>query len=135
MDSIFSDDISSENFLMVAKYINRKDPRKVLQEYKESHSKEDFNMARGIDFQKTAAGMLRWKIECLIIPIDKVINFDLPSTPLGYTHRIGRTARGGNVGISISFVTPDDEQWPDIVQNEKRMDTASIILIHFWHIL
>jgi len=39
--------------------------------------------------------------------IEVVINFDLPSQPEDYVHRIGRTARAGAEGHAISFATPD----------------------------
>lgn len=35
--------------------------------------------------------------------ISHVINYDLPSEPESYVHRIGRTARAGTQGIAISF--------------------------------
>lgn len=37
-----------------------------------------------------------------------VINFDVPSEPVDYIHRIGRTGRAGEEGWSVTFVTPDD---------------------------
>ena len=44
-----------------------------------------------------------------------VINFDLPNIPETYVHRIGRTGRAGNGGISISFCSKDEEPyWKDI---------------------
>ena len=44
-----------------------------------------------------------------------VINFDLPNIPETYVHRIGRTGRAGNDGISISFCSQDEEPyWKDI---------------------
>lgn len=44
-----------------------------------------------------------------------VINFDLPNIPETYVHRIGRTGRAGNGGISISFCSKDEEvYWKDI---------------------
>ena len=44
-----------------------------------------------------------------------VINFDLPNIPETYVHRIGRTGRAGNGGISISFCSQDEEPyWKDI---------------------
>ena len=49
----------------------------------------DYGVSRGIDFQG----------------VSFVINFDFPVTPASYTHRIGRTARGGASGTSLSFVS------------------------------
>ena len=44
-----------------------------------------------------------------------VINFDLPNIPETYVHRIGRTGRAGNGGISISFCAKDEQPyWKDI---------------------
>jgi len=40
--------------------------------------------------------------------ISHVINFDLPSAPEDYIHRIGRTGRAGAQGIAISFAGPAD---------------------------
>ncbi len=39
--------------------------------------------------------------------IELVINFDLPTNPEDYIHRIGRTGRAGLPGRAISFATPD----------------------------
>lgn len=50
-----------------------------------------------------------------------VINWDLPQEPEEYTHRVGRTARAGKAGISISFVTEKDEE--RIVEIETRINT------------
>jgi ATP-dependent RNA helicase DDX56/DBP9 len=49
-------------------------------------------VSRGIDFQG----------------VSFVINFDFPKTAAAYTHRIGRTARGGASGTALSFVTAFD---------------------------
>lgn len=38
-----------------------------------------------------------------------VVNFDLPDTAENYTHRVGRTARMGAVGVAITLVAPEDE--------------------------
>jgi superfamily II DNA/RNA helicase len=40
--------------------------------------------------------------------IQTVINFDLPQTREDYIHRIGRTARAGESGEALSFVTPEE---------------------------
>lgn len=37
-----------------------------------------------------------------------VINYDLPRDPRDYVHRVGRTARAGREGTSVSFVTQRD---------------------------
>ncbi|KIW41435.1 uncharacterized protein PV06_06996 [Exophiala oligosperma] len=59
---------------------------------KVSNSQKDYGVSRGIDFQNVAC----------------VINFDLPRTSKSYTHRIGRTARAGKAGMSLSFAVPSD---------------------------
>jgi ATP-dependent RNA helicase RhlE len=46
-----------------------------------------------------------------------VVNFDLPNIPETYVHRIGRTGRAGNSGLSISFCSKDEEvYWKDILK-------------------
>nr|XP_027202158.1 DEAD-box ATP-dependent RNA helicase 8-like [Dermatophagoides pteronyssinus] len=41
--------------------------------------------------------------------VNVVVNFDLPMQSDTYLHRIGRSARFGNVGLAINFVTYDDK--------------------------
>ena len=41
--------------------------------------------------------------------IDLVLNYDLPTTPANYTHRIGRIGRNGRCGVALNLVTPDQE--------------------------
>ena len=41
--------------------------------------------------------------------VSHVINYDVPSQPEDYVHRIGRTGRAGNSGRAITLVTPVDE--------------------------
>ena len=43
--------------------------------------------------------------------IDYVINFDPPSTPETYTHRIGRTGRSEESGKACTLVTREDSGW------------------------
>lgn len=40
--------------------------------------------------------------------ITHVVNFDMPSEPESYVHRIGRTGRAGANGIAISLCTPEE---------------------------
>jgi superfamily II DNA/RNA helicase len=40
--------------------------------------------------------------------VSLVVNFELPDTPLWLTHRIGRTARMGQTGWALTFVSPED---------------------------
>jgi ATP-dependent RNA helicase RhlE len=40
--------------------------------------------------------------------LPQVVNFDLPNVAEDYVHRIGRTGRAGQTGISVSFACEDD---------------------------
>lgn len=44
-----------------------------------------------------------------IAALPAVVNYDLPRSPVDYLHRIGRTARAGESGTAVSFVTADME--------------------------
>ena len=37
-----------------------------------------------------------------------MINYEVPANPTDYIHRIGRTARAGRGGLSLSIVTEKD---------------------------
>ena len=50
---------------------------------------DEYGVSRGIDFQD----------------VSFVINFDFPKSAAGYTHRIGRTARGSKLGTALSLLT------------------------------
>jgi ATP-dependent RNA helicase RhlE len=43
--------------------------------------------------------------------VSHVFNFEMPNVAEQYVHRIGRTARAGADGISISFVAPDEKPY------------------------
>ncbi len=49
--------------------------------------------------------------------ISHIINYDMPSDPYAYVHRIGRTARMGARGVAIAFVTK--EQGKELTEVEK----------------
>jgi ATP-dependent RNA helicase DeaD len=44
-----------------------------------------------------------------ISQVDAVINFDVPSDPLLYFHRVGRTARAGDTGKAYTLVSGDEQ--------------------------
>ncbi len=47
--------------------------------------------------------------------IEHVICYDLPQVAEDYIHRIGRTARNGQEGAAVCFITPEDnDMWRDI---------------------
>ncbi|WVW82491.1 ATP-dependent RNA helicase DBP9 [Kwoniella bestiolae CBS 10118] len=69
------------------------------------------SLARGIDF--TAAS--------------SVINFDLPPTSTSYMHRIGRTARAGHSGLSLSFVVPREKWGKDRNVSVKSAEKDEIV--------
>jgi ATP-dependent RNA helicase RhlE len=52
--------------------------------------------------------------------ITLVVNYDPPKDDKGYVHRVGRTARAGRAGTSITFVTP--EQLGDVSRMAARLD-------------
>ncbi|KAH0464620.1 hypothetical protein IEQ34_007406 [Dendrobium chrysotoxum] len=54
----------------------------------------EFGVVRGIDFKN----------------VFTVINFDMPHSPEGYVHRVGRTGRAYNTGASVSLVSPEENK-------------------------
>jgi len=52
--------------------------------------------------------------------ITLVVNYDPPQDDKGYVHRVGRTARAGRSGISVTLVTPD--QAGDVSRMAARLD-------------
>jgi len=48
--------------------------------------------------------------------ISHVINFDIPSDPEAYTHRIGRTGRAGREGEAILFVTNREQRLLSMIE-------------------
>ena len=55
---------------------------------------KEYGVTRGVDFVDVAC----------------VLNFDLSTSSRAYIHRVGRTARAGRTGMSLSFIVPED-QW------------------------
>ena len=59
-----------------------------------------------------------------------VINYEIPSAPEDYVHRIGRTGRAGALGIAISLVSPDEEKYlkeiEKLIKREITKETTSL---------
>ncbi|HEX7819464.1 MAG TPA: DEAD/DEAH box helicase [Sphingobium sp.] len=53
--------------------------------------------------------------------VSHVINFELPNVAEQYVHRIGRTARAGADGISISFVADDERPYLKAIEKATRI--------------
>jgi ATP-dependent RNA helicase RhlE len=75
-----------------------------MQQFREGHCRimvaTDVS-ARGIDIPDVA----------------HVINYDLPEKPENYVHRVGRTGRGVNKGIAISFCGTEEKALLDDIQS------------------
>ncbi len=63
--------------------------------------------ARGLDIQQ----------------ISHIVNYDVPSEPEAYVHRIGRTGRAGREGVAITLFEPR-EQW--LLRNIERLTKQKI---------
>jgi ATP-dependent RNA helicase DeaD len=55
--------------------------------------------------------------------VSHVMNYDVPSSPEAYVHRIGRTGRAGRGGEAITLVEPR-ERW--LLQNVERLTKSKI---------
>jgi superfamily II DNA/RNA helicase len=64
--------------------------------------------ARGIDIQNLSA----------------VVNYDLPRSPVGYIHRIGRTGRAGSNGVAVSFVDHSDQAFFTVIEKRTKLQLA-----------
>jgi len=51
-----------------------------------------------------------------IADIDYVINYDLPERAENYVHRVGRTGRGMQKGVAISFCAPEEQDKLEHIQ-------------------
>lgn len=49
-----------------------------------------------------------------------VVNYDLPRSPVDYTHRIGRTGRAGATGLAVSFVSAATEAHFRLIEKRQR---------------
>ena len=60
--------------------------------------------------------------------ISHVINYDVPSDPESYTHRIGRTGRAGRSGQAILFITPRERGLLKSIERATRQPVAELKL-------
>lgn len=52
--------------------------------------------------------------------VTHVYNFDIPQDPESYVHRIGRTGRAGKEGMAITFVTPREMSYLEVVERTTK---------------
>ncbi|VXC60864.1 DEAD/DEAH box helicase [Massilia sp. 9I] len=60
--------------------------------------------------------------------ISHVINYDVPSDPESYTHRIGRTGRAGRSGEAILFITPRERGLLKAIERATRQPVEPMSL-------
>lgn len=54
--------------------------------------------------------------------VTHVINFEIPNEPESYVHRIGRTARAGRTGVSLSFCDHDERSFLRDIEKTIRQE-------------
>ncbi len=81
--------------------------------------------------ERTVAALKERKLDILVATdvaargldverISHVINYDIPTDPEAYVHRVGRTGRAGRTGDSISFVTPRERRLLALIEKTTR---------------
>eukprot|EP00873_Tetraselmis_striata_P038687 jgi/Tetstr1/458951/TSEL_004422.t1 len=72
-----------------------------------------------------------------ILGVQAVINFDCPGSVQSYVHRIGRTARAGAKGVSVSFIEDSERKLlKEIVKATKAQLQVRIVadgVVRRWH--
>ena len=63
----------------------------------------EYGVSRGLDFRD----------------VSFVVNVDLPLTVESYTHRVGRTARGGARGVALSLVEAGSEEQGEVLERVR----------------
>lgn len=62
--------------------------------------------------------------------VEYVLNYDIPKDPTDYIHRVGRTARAGRGGKSISIVSEKDiERVHNIEEHTSKKDLILLPLL------
>jgi len=67
--------------------------------------------------------------------VDYVINYDLPDKAENYVHRVGRTGRGVNKGVAISFCSKGEKERLDEIQHfiDKKIEIVKISKREYAH--
>jgi len=60
--------------------------------------------------------------------IGLVVNFDVPTEPEAYVHRIGRTGRAGRSGEALTFVTPSEQHRLRAIERLTRQKLEEIAI-------
>ncbi|MDB4906630.1 MAG: ATP-independent helicase [Gemmatimonadetes bacterium] len=64
--------------------------------------------------------------------VSHVVNFDIPTSPEAYVHRIGRTGRAGREGVAISLAEPREQRQLRIIEqvtkNKIRLETVPTVV-------
>lgn len=55
-----------------------------------------------------------------------VYNYDIPQDPESYVHRIGRTGRAGQKGVSVTFVTPQEMGYLKTIENLTKQEMSPL---------
>ncbi|MBT2869414.1 DEAD/DEAH box helicase [Chromobacterium violaceum] len=61
-----------------------------------------------------------------------VVNFELPTSPEDYVHRIGRTGRAGAKGIAISLMCPDESRQHEAIEKLTKQTLTPQSVDGFW---
>jgi ATP-dependent RNA helicase RhlE len=56
-----------------------------------------------------------------IVQLPAVVNFDLPRSPTDYIHRIGRTGRAGERGVSVSFISATTDAHFRLIEKRHKL--------------
>ncbi len=60
--------------------------------------------------------------------VDYVINYDLPTESENYVHRVGRTGRGTQKGLAVSFCSPEEKETLLEIESFLQNDIAVITI-------
>lgn len=64
--------------------------------------------------------------------ITHVVNYNVPESPAGYVHRIGRTGRAGREGVAITFAEPREHRMLKNIESltRQRIAVAQLPTVH-----